>query len=222
MAHEPQIPAVYGAIARVAADISKVGIRKDHRNTQQGYAFRSIDDIYNLLGPILAQHQLVILPHVFSRELTERQTKAGTPLFAVVVGVEYRIVSAVDGSSHVVRVYGEAMDSADKATNKAMSAAYKYACIQSFAIPTEGDNDADATTPDVAQHPEPDGFADWWRELMKLSEGGIAALQKEWHESPPEYRRYVQTARAKEWAAVKAYAAQVKRAEVPAAEPITS
>ena len=38
---------------------------------------------------------------------------------------------------------GEAMDSADKATNKALSAAYKYACFQVFCIPTEGDNDAD-------------------------------------------------------------------------------
>jgi hypothetical protein len=42
------------------------------------------------------------------------------------------------------------MDSADKATNKAMSAAYKYACLQTFCIPTEGDNDADATTHQVA------------------------------------------------------------------------
>jgi hypothetical protein len=38
------------------------------------------------------------------------------------------------------------MDSGDKATNKAMSAAYKYACFQAFSIPTESDNDADAHT----------------------------------------------------------------------------
>lgn len=38
------------------------------------------------------------------------------------------------------------MDTADKSTNKAMSAAYKYLCLQLFCIPTEGDNDADATT----------------------------------------------------------------------------
>ena len=34
----------------------------------------------------------------------------------------------------------------DKATNKAMTAAYKVACFQVFCIPTEGDNDADANT----------------------------------------------------------------------------
>lgn len=46
-------------------------------------------------------------------------------------------------------MFGEAMDSADKATNKAMSAAYKYMATQEFCIPTEGDNDADLHTPEV-------------------------------------------------------------------------
>ena len=46
---------------------------------------------------------------------------------------------------------GEAMDRSDKATNKAMSAAYKYACFQTFCIPTEGDNDADFTTHEVKE-----------------------------------------------------------------------
>jgi hypothetical protein len=52
-----------------------------------------------------------------------------------------------------VQTYGEAMDSADKATNKAMSAAYKYAAFLAFCIPTEGDNDADATTHEPAPKP---------------------------------------------------------------------
>jgi hypothetical protein len=69
-------------------------------------------------------------------------------LFYVVAGMDFDLVSAVDGSSHTVHVIGEAMDSADKATNKAMSAAYKYMAMQVFCIPTEGDNDADATTHD--------------------------------------------------------------------------
>ena len=45
------------------------------------------------------------------------------------------------------------MDTADKATNKAMSAAYKYMAMEVFCIPTEGDNDADATTHEVKAKP---------------------------------------------------------------------
>jgi hypothetical protein len=52
----------------------------------------------------------------------------------------------VDGSSVSATVIGEAMDSGDKATNKSMSIAFKYACFQVFCIPTEEMRDPDADT----------------------------------------------------------------------------
>jgi hypothetical protein len=140
---------VYNAISRVMADLAAVGISKDQKNAQQGYKFRGIDDAYNALAPIMSKHGLTCLPRVQERDCVERQTKSGGTLFYVTVAVEYDLVSADDGSKHTVRTYGEAMDSADKATNKAMSAAYKYMAFQTFCIPTQGDNDADATTHDV-------------------------------------------------------------------------
>lgn len=146
--HPP--PAIYGAIAAVAGSIAKQGIAKDKRNSQQGYNFRGIDDVYNALAPHLADADLVILPRVLSRLQTEREARNGGALFNVVVEVEFDFVAAADGSRHTVKTFGEAMDTADKATNKAMSAAYKYAAMQAFCIPTAGDNDADATSHDVA------------------------------------------------------------------------
>lgn len=143
---DSKIPKVYAAIAEVMAELAKVGIGKNNKNTQQGYKFRGIDDVYNALAPLLAKTKLLILPRVLNRVVTERETKNGGVLFYVVLDVEFDLVSGVDGSKHTVRVCGEAMDSGDKATNKAMSAAYKYACMEAFCIPTEGDNDADATT----------------------------------------------------------------------------
>lgn len=145
----PQTPApvaVYRAINAVQADLARTGIAKDRKNTQQGYTFRGIDDVYAALAPLLAKHQLCILPRMLARTSTERQTPRGGVLFYVTVEAEFDFVSAEDGSRHTVRTFGEAMDSGDKATNKAMSAAYKYACLQAFSIPTEGDNDADATS----------------------------------------------------------------------------
>jgi hypothetical protein len=141
---------VYQAIAAVMAELSKEGISKDRKNQQQGYAFRGIDDMYNALSPILAKNGLCVLPRVLARETIERQNKNGGALFYTTVEVEFDFVSAEDGSKHTVKTFGEAMDSGDKSTNKAMSAAYKYAVMQAFAIPTEGDNDADAQTHEVA------------------------------------------------------------------------
>jgi hypothetical protein len=140
---------VYAAIAEVMGELAKIGIGKNNKNTQQGYKFRGIDDVYNALAPVLSRCKLLILPRVLNRIVTERETKNGGVLFYVVLDVEFDIVSGVDGSKHTIRVCGEAMDSGDKATNKAMSAAYKYACMEAFCIPTEGDNDADASTHEV-------------------------------------------------------------------------
>jgi hypothetical protein len=140
---------VYKAINAVQSDLAVVGISKANRNQQQGYNFRGIDDVYNALSPLLAKHGLCILPRMLSRTSEERQTAKGGTLFYVTVDAEFDFVATEDGSRHTVKTFGEAMDSGDKATNKAMSAAYKYAAMQAFAIPTEGDNDADAQTHEV-------------------------------------------------------------------------
>jgi hypothetical protein len=140
---------VYKGITAVTRALGRAGISKDRKNAQQGYNFRGIDDIYNALSSELATAQLCIIPRVVSRESVERQGRSGGALFYVTIHAEYDIVSAIDGSSHTASAYGEAMDSGDKATNKAMSAAYKYMAMQLFCIPTEGDNDADASTHEV-------------------------------------------------------------------------
>ena len=138
---------VYKAINAVQSELAVLGITKNRRNQQgSGYNFRGIDDVYNTIAPLLSKHGLCILPRVLSRECIERTSKSGGGLFYVTVDAEFDFVSAEDGSKHTVKTFGEAMDSGDKATNKAMSAAYKYACFQAFSIPTEADNDADAHT----------------------------------------------------------------------------
>ena len=145
------IPHVYTAINAVQTKLSKDGISKDRRNQQgSGYNFRGIDDVYNVLSSILSECNLVILPRVVDRHQDERTSKSGGSLFYTTIKMEFDLVSAVDGSKHTVATYGEAMDSGDKSTNKAMSAAYKYAAFQAFCIPVEGDNDADASTHQVA------------------------------------------------------------------------
>ena len=129
---------VYKAINKVMAVMAAEGISKNRNNSQQGYRFRGIDDVYNSLSRPMVEAGLVVMPRVLSRECTERQTKSGSTLFYVVVDCEFDFIAVSDGSKHTVKTFGEAMDSADKATNKAMSAAMKYAYMQAFCIPTEG------------------------------------------------------------------------------------
>lgn len=147
---EPKI-GVYKAIVAVQAALAKEGIAKDRKCTQGAtYNFRGIDDVYNALAPFLSDAHLCILPRMLKREVVERVSKSGGALFYTTVDAEFDFVSSDDGSKHTVGpMYGEAMDSGDKGTNKAMSAAYKYAAFQAFCIPTEGDNDTENKTHEV-------------------------------------------------------------------------
>lgn len=152
---QPPARNVYEAIAAVMADLSHDGVSKDRKNQAQGYNFRGVDDIYNALAPILSKHRLCIIPKVLARTCEERQTAKGGIMYSVTCHVEFTLACAADGSTITATTFGEAMDSGDKATNKAMSAAYKYMAFQTFCIPTEGDNDADAATPPPVERRAP-------------------------------------------------------------------
>ncbi|HDL8421540.1 TPA: ERF family protein [Yersinia enterocolitica] len=144
---------VYKAISAVAGELSEQGIKKEKKQgSQVTYAFRGIDAVYNALAPALVKHGLLILPRCTERTSCERVSKTGGALFYITVRAEFDFVSIEDGSIHTVVTYGEAMDSGDKATNKAMSIAYKYAAFQAFCIPTE----ETAADPDAGiHHPAP-------------------------------------------------------------------
>jgi hypothetical protein len=131
--------AVYAGIAQVQAAMARLGIGKDRRNQQQGYNFRGIDDVFNALAGIMAEHRLVFVPHYSDRQVFERETKSGGVLYYVTLVGRFRVTSTIDGSWIEVTTIGEAMDSGDKATNKAMSTALKYAVFQLFFVPIQGD-----------------------------------------------------------------------------------
>lgn len=136
------VPMIYKALAGVIADVGSVA--KDKVNRQQGFKFRSIDDVYNALHPALAKNKVVIIPRVLERKCeVVGKTQKGTDMIKVICKVKFGFY-AEDGSNEEAIIYGEGIDTGDKATNKAMAIAYKYACFQVFCIPTEDMVDPDA------------------------------------------------------------------------------
>jgi hypothetical protein len=203
---------VYAAIQAVASQMAKDGISKSRENKEQHFKFRGIDETLNALAPVLSQHGLVILPRIVSRTLTERLTQRGNPLFSVVVEAEFDFVAAEDGSKHTVKTYGEAMDTADKATNKAMSIAYKYAAFLAFCIPVEGmGEDADATKHEVAAATPvvPTGFTDWADDMSSLAQtADIDTFRDSYKASKKSYRDFLE---AHDRAALDAMVARAKQ-----------
>jgi len=143
------LPEVYEAIINVMSELG--AISKSRKNTQQGYAFRGVDDVLNSLQPLLIKNKLIILPEVIERTEIERTSKTGGLLLHVIVRMKISCISAIDGSSIETIYVGEAMDSGDKATNKAMSTAYKYFAFQTFCIPTDEPKDPENQTPEIGK-----------------------------------------------------------------------
>src|SRR5687768_2004268 len=138
-------PRIYRTINAVMASLTHSGIPKAHTNVQEQYQYRSIDDVLNRMAPLFAKHRLCVLPRVLERITVDRKSAKDEFLVSVALKVAFDLVSAVDQSRHTVEAYGEALDAGDKATSKAMSAAYKAAMLQTFCIPLVGTEDADAS-----------------------------------------------------------------------------
>lgn len=169
---------IYQAITDIMSE--GYAITKDKRNQKQGYVYRGIDDVMNTFQPLLAKHHVFVVPEVLERERQERVTykdgkQSGTLLYSILT-MRYTFY-AEDGSFVSAVVIGEGMDSGDKASNKAMSVAMKYAMFQVFCIPTEEMQDPDAETPEPSKPkadqpaPEPVHCADCGAEIQPYQDG---------------------------------------------------
>lgn len=146
---------IYAAIIAAMADISAIG--KDKYNQQQGFKFRGIDDVMNALKPILTKNKIFTVPQVLEQTREIKVTAKGGELRYSLLKIAFRFY-ATDGSFVEAVTLGEGMDSGDKASNKAMAIAYKYALFQVFCIPTEEMTDPDSEsyeTKHEAKHEQP-------------------------------------------------------------------
>ena len=125
---------IFGLVGQAMQMIGAVG--KDSMNQQQGFQYRGIDAVMNALNPVMAKLGLFMTPEVLEQTREERQGRNGGNLLYSVMKIKYTLY-APDGSNVACVVIGEGMDSGDKASNKAMSVAFKYAAFQLFCIPTE-------------------------------------------------------------------------------------
>lgn len=142
---------IHKAMVSIAKTISEQGIGKTRDNKQQGYKFRGVDEVMQAFAPILAANGVFVCPKFSARSVVERLTKAGGVLFYTVIEGEFTFTHEDGSSISVGPFYGEAMDSGDKSSNKAMAVAFKYAMFQTFCVPLEGvtGGDADLQTHEV-------------------------------------------------------------------------
>ena len=159
---------IYKAICGVMEDVGAV--KKTDENTFDHYKYRGIDAVMNALQPAMVKNHVFVTPEVIEQKREDRLSKKGEPMIYSVTTVKYTFYTD-DGSSVSAVVMGEAMDRGDKSMNKAMSAAFKYACFQTFCIPTEEmiDSEVDSPEPVAKKIMASDRQIEFIRRLYQMS-----------------------------------------------------
>lgn len=131
---------------------SITSITKDGFNPQGKFAFRGIDQCIDAAGPIERDLGLILVPELLAEETAQHEYGANRTLgFRTRVRVTYTWHHPETGTSFGGGTFpGEAMDSGDKGTAKAMSVALRIMYLQLLTVPT-GEPDPDQSTYEVAR-----------------------------------------------------------------------
>ncbi|MBV1940781.1 ERF family protein [Streptomyces sp. BV286] len=157
------------AMIKVMQEIGPVG--KNGRNIHQNYEFRANEDIVAAVRGPMAKYGLRMLPEVTDQKHFVRGERTNVAILTV----RYRIRGPLgDEIEPPIVVVGEAQDLSDKASNKAMTAAKKYAYLQAFEIADgadDGDNDHLVASGSPTDRPAKQGNPlDWYIEQIKKKE----------------------------------------------------
>lgn len=134
MTEETKTLTLVERLIEVKKEIGAVG--KNDRNSAQGFNFRGIDAVINAVAGPFMKHGIVSYPaHVISVKRGTGTTNGGKTMNTIDVVVQYAFTDGED--TLYFEAPGEAFDSGDKATPKAMSVAYRTALLQALNLPTD-------------------------------------------------------------------------------------
>jgi hypothetical protein len=132
-----QVP-VAVAWARVMADVQSIS-KKDRRDDPGGhYDFRGVDRVVNAVGPALRRHGVLVLPtKILAKEYGETRTSKGSVMQECKVTVQWTVIGPGGDTLPPLESAGEATDTQDKSTAKAISVAQRVLFLTSLQIPTQ-------------------------------------------------------------------------------------
>lgn len=151
---DAEVVPVVVAWARVMKDVTSIG--KGSLLSAPGvgtFRYRGVDEVFNAVGPALRRHGVVILPTRVAAEYRDTRTSKGNAMRECTATVDYAIVGPggdrIEGQSR-----GEATDTLDKGTTKALSVAYRNFLLQALCVPTNLP-DPEASTLERGERPTP-------------------------------------------------------------------
>lgn len=131
---EVKVPNIYQRIVGVMSDLSY--IQKSDLKVNNQYRFVSHDQVTAAVHPLLVKHGICIMPTVQSSKQEGNRTE-------VQLAVGFINIDNPD-DRFFVQSFGYGVDASDKGPGKAVSYAFKMACLKVFCLETGEDSDNDA------------------------------------------------------------------------------
>lgn len=147
------------AMCEVMSRVSYV--QKDKQMMGGGsYKYVSVEAVIDSLRPAMVDVGLILLPVAVEPLTIESfEGKNGGRMNRTQVKYTFAMLHGESGEQMPVVVIGEAIDVGDKSSNKAMTAARKYALIMAFNIETGIDPDDTPSTSQERARPQPPALA---------------------------------------------------------------
>jgi hypothetical protein len=118
---------------------------KNGQNIPQKYLYVTAEDVKAAIRPLLKKHKVAVFSSMVDVQRDTAINRNNTTVVTVLAKMRFTVVCGETGETMECEWYGEANDYADKAVNKAATAAEKYWLINTFLLSTT-EPDADEET----------------------------------------------------------------------------
>jgi hypothetical protein len=135
---ETKQASVTEALAKVIDEMKGVGKDQQFGNPRGGgmaYRYRGIDDMTAAAKPLFGRHGIVWVPRIESMELAQHERQTDCTIM-----MTWQVFGPAGDSITVGPIVGVGRDSSDKFANKAMTAAWKYALMQTLCVADPADD----------------------------------------------------------------------------------
>ena len=145
---------LYQRLLAITEEVGK--IEKTGKNSQQGYAFTEHSEVVSTLKPLLVKHGVMVIAETRGRTLQQVTNAKGTVFTQASVCSRYTLINADKPEERMECDWdaGEALDTSDKATNKATTASQKTFLMKLFHISDKDDPDNDSPQTGQVQKPQ--------------------------------------------------------------------
>jgi hypothetical protein len=140
---DAELVPVQQAWARVMADVQSISKADQRSDTGGRYNFRGVDRVVNAVGPALRRHGVLVLPtRIIEIEYRESRTTNNKVMQDIAVRVQWTVIGPKGDQLPPMESAGQATDTSDKGTAKAVSVAQRVLFLTALHIPTQ-DPDVD-------------------------------------------------------------------------------